>query len=522
MNRQLQGENADLRGLLEGCKSDGTAEASDEENSEDRKSRCTGNCEARADADRLKAELTDTHASLEQQINEYGELYERATKLQQQLAQSTWAQKQLRRELDQSNAALEEQRREVKALQARLSTSDANLGAAKKRAKELEAKVTQHEIYLQVLQGRVKTLESKLYECKAAKEAQDSEMRTVREQLSSSKAELCNYEERMEALEEQLEEREDDLRHRSRQLAEVKHQYSAKIAESDQTVKVLRQELEVMKRKCERYNVMSSREGQAHTTSAPSPAVQPADLSQDSRRADSSGHEVAGSRVKCPDDMSWTELLEFTRCHPCFSMANPRAPSGLPHSFRELFARGSSVLSCPNRIFFPGPEKIIWFLAPVAQCKSAQDTLTFGDPIKDLSRMVGYTKEVFYHDYAGISYLGTFIGVSVDTLSQREYAALSKTMRDAIVKHTFPSKEAFHAASKTAIDRVRNEYMTGNARAQYLELRFKRFNRSLYEGLKEYASSSGIAPSSELLKRLSPADVDPRLDAAKRVRLSDL
>jgi len=203
------------------------------------------------------------------------------------------------------------------------------------------------------------------------------------------------------------------------------------------------------------------------------------------------------------------------------SIATPRAPITLPSNVRKDFAPGSTILSCPNRIIVPYSENHIRLLAPLCHCKSATATLSFGYPTDELSQMIGSTKEVFYHASTGISYVGTFVAVAVGEVEQSEYANLPKHMKEAIVKHTFPSRDAFLAASKTDADRLRNWYMAGKAKAQYLSLRFVGFNRPLFAALNAHAAKTGISPAAAAgTKRSASADVDAGHSPAKKARLA--
>ncbi|EKM58920.1 uncharacterized protein PHACADRAFT_249039 [Phanerochaete carnosa HHB-10118-sp] len=90
-------------------------------------------------------------------------------------------------------------------------------------------------------------------------------------------------------------------------------------------------------------------------------------------------------------------------------------------------------------------------------------------------------------------------------------------MKEAIVKQTFPSKTALSAVKKSNTDRLRNGYMTGKAKAQYLTLRFDGFNRSLFAALKAHAATTGSTPTAGM-KRSASADAEGGAGPSKKAR----
>ena len=62
------------------------------------------------------------------------------------------------------------------------------------------------------------------------------------------------------------------------------------------------------------------------------------------------------------------------------------------------------------------------------------------------------------------------------------------------MKDTFTSKAKFAACSSENVNRLRNWYLTGKAKAQFLTLRFVGFNEPLYAALKAHAVKTGCAP----------------------------
>lgn len=415
-NRQLQGENADLRSLLEGFTGSTAVSAREREEP----GRCNGDClesrQAREDVARLEVQLAEAQSRLTEQSAAHHDLQKHAEGLQHAL--------------ENRNAQHEDQ---LSRLEEQLSESTLKNGALVQSANVMQAQIKDYA------------------------------------------------------------NREQEL---SRRLEECQQQRAAAI-ESDQT---LRQERELYKMKYWRYKTAFEQlnaRNQNAVKAIPTEAV----------AGPSSNSNMAKLGDQLPEK-PWIDVINTALQNPCFSIASPHATTTLPADVKQYFAPGSTVLSCPNRIIVPDSDGYIRLLAPVSHCRSATQPLDLGEPLKNLEHMVGKTKEVFYHGPLGISYLGTFVGVSVGEVPRAGYISLPKDMKDAIVMNTFPSKTVFAAASKTDVNRLRNWYLAGKAKAQYLSLRYEGWNALLHDALKAHAAQKGLSPAAAALKRPFSEDED--------------
>ncbi|EKM58925.1 uncharacterized protein PHACADRAFT_249044 [Phanerochaete carnosa HHB-10118-sp] len=118
-------------------------------------------------------------------------------------------------------------------------------------------------------------------------------------------------------------------------------------------------------------------------------------------------------------------------------------------------------------------------------------------PMNELKKHVGVRKEVFYHSENGIHYAGTFIGVEVGDTSKEEYARLPRNVKEAILRHTFPSKADFLTTKLDAVDHVRNMYFLGHFRTQYLTLRYIGYNKPLANALMALGAAEGKKAAAE-------------------------
>lgn len=208
----------------------------------------------------------------------------------------------------------------------------------------------------------------------------------------------------------------------------------------------------------------------------------------------------------------------------------------MEHSSKQLtiFNSGSAILtSCPHRIIYPHTEGFARLIAPLEHCKGAAHPFEFSPPSSELTQTVGSKREVFYHSSSGICYAGTFLGTGVGEISVAEYAKFEKPVRlpscpalrllitvfqtkEAILRHTFPLKVEFQKAHKVDCDRLRNWYMTGKAKVQYLELRYLGFNKPLFNAIMDLDLMNSDDPATVLGRRPSSA---AGRDLGKRARM---
>ena len=80
--------------------------------------------------------------------------------------------------------------------------------------------------------------------------------------------------------------------------------------------------------------------------------------------------------------------------------------------------------------------------------------------------------------------------------------------KGALLRHTFPSKQAFLATPAAGVERVRAAYAIGAFRAQYLALRYVGFNRPLADALFAlHAPSVDGSPKNSRAETAAKADV---------------
>lgn len=90
-------------------------------------------------------------------------------------------------------------------------------------------------------------------------------------------------------------------------------------------------------------------------------------------------------------------------------------------------------------------------------------------------------------------------------------------MKEAIVKHTFPSKSEYTAAVKIDVDRLRNWYMAGKAKAQYLSLKYVGYNKPFFNAMMGLGAMDGNLVGPVASKRSAAEFVAG--SASKRPRL---
>lgn len=61
------------------------------------------------------------------------------------------------------------------------------------------------------------------------------------------------------------------------------------------------------------------------------------------------------------------------------------------------------------------------------------------------------------------------------------------------MRHTFPNKTELAAAEKADLDRIRNFYLTGRLKTQYLSLRFLGYSKPLEDALKGLGAMDAAA-----------------------------
>lgn len=91
-------------------------------------------------------------------------------------------------------------------------------------------------------------------------------------------------------------------------------------------------------------------------------------------------------------------------------------------------------------------------------------------------------------------------------------------MREAIVRHTFPSKGQLQLATKHAQDRLRNAYMVGRVKAQYLDLRYIGFNKRFFNAILDLGRMNADRDRSTMSRTKRPSSIGRGDSRSKRAR----
>lgn len=88
------------------------------------------------------------------------------------------------------------------------------------------------------------------------------------------------------------------------------------------------------------------------------------------------------------------------------------------------------MLCCQDRIIYPYQEGRALLVAPRYYCKFTSNELCMLNTRRtDMDRLVGSTREVFYHSPDGICYAGTFLCTDVRDVSLDEYNSFPEKVR---------------------------------------------------------------------------------------------
>ncbi|GJE94318.1 hypothetical protein PsYK624_104870 [Phanerochaete sordida] len=528
-NQQLRGENSDLRSILAGWR-----EKEQEENGADSgpasgAAGCANCDEARRDAERFQAELTEARDVLGQHARAYDELHERLEELLQQE--------------QRSSAAREEQERKIYALQDQVTGGEAEVCTLKQRVQELETQLKTRDEEVQAKDKKLAEAEqrytAKFMEC-------DHQLYKLRQDLELTTQKYWRY----KAGFDQLNTRQTQAAASTSAAAAAAAPAPAaeappppppaalpplpppatsppspspavppRTAASSPLPSALPAALQLLAITAKGSSsaapvaAQAVREWQLKHNSESTAALGASTSGVPSRPGSAALSNMNAIRQK----FVWTNLISNALKDHCLPVMNRYAPLALPAAVKKHMAPGSTILSCPNRIITQYKENHIQLLAPAQHCKSAHEPLDFDPPTGELEQMIGSAKEVFFHDDEGIAYLGTYVGAEVRELSQGEFRALDKPMREAIIRHTFPSKVEAAAAGAGNTNRVRNAYFTGKASAQVLALRFVQYNKPFLAAVKAHAAKTPA-------KRAAEPDPEAEREAApaKRVKKARL
>ncbi|GJE94340.1 hypothetical protein PsYK624_105090 [Phanerochaete sordida] len=438
-NTRLQDEITDCRKTI--AKADASRAAEARVRSEG--SGCTGvNCQSHRDLQRAHKDLAETRSHLDQQERAYDEMRERVDEQNDALARL--------------QAAHDDSRR-------RAAHLDDALDAARKECEQFKAAYEDSQRHA----GRLD-------------DAFDAER---------EKRELA--ESRLDAARQQIAKNREDLDGKLEQFEESRQKWRAK---EDELVKLnyaLKQEQELMTNKYWRYKskfleianapppvqaVLTQDRATSGTVPAAYSSAQPAVPS-------SSKHDRGEPNALPVLSKPWYEIVKNVLDNPCFPPHDYRAPFHLPPHVKEHIPKGTAVLCCPNRLIFPFSDGFARVIAPSAQCKGARAATELQPPSHELEKHVGSRREVFYTAEHGICYAGTFLGVAVGDVPREEYAQFGKLVKEAVLRHTFPGKHEFTAASQADASRVRNLYMNGVWTTRFLALEYLGHNQPLADAL---------------------------------------
>ncbi|GJE94333.1 hypothetical protein PsYK624_105020 [Phanerochaete sordida] len=497
-NTRLSGEIVELRHALFDDRGDGGGVSAQKDQSEE-EVECS--CSARNELAALQSTFSEVDMRLEQQIGAYNDMHERVVELEQEVKTAEQTSEARRQHIQDLEEAAQTRQEQGEGLQRRVEKLQQDLTQAK------------GDIYAQrqALEAREKQLGEEKEQLEKAHSKLHEELKEVHrrhstelEGASQSQKEKCEgLQRRLDELRRNLTEARGDL-DEQRQTFESRDQEMCQ--EKEQLEKAhlkLQEDFKEVSYKYGKYKKLAmdldhtlrerpTRESK-HETSEPSdvpppltptsPPVEPSEPSPTLKP-----DVFASTDEQKPSHKSWRDTVDEMLQYPCLPLSDTSAPMHLPQHIRAL--QSGKVLWCPHRIVFTPSDGAVRLISPVARCKGAGAPTELDAPLNELQRVLHTRREVFYQTGTGICYIGTYDAVALGDVSAAEYVALPSVTQSALLRHTFPSKHALAATPPTGIARVRAAYAHGAFRAQYLALRFVRFNQPLADALFALAGAA--------------------------------
>ena len=182
---------------------------------------------------------------------------------------------------------------------------------------------------------------------------------------------------------------------------------------------------------------------------------------------------------------------------------------------------GTGVMYWPERTIFPyggGTSVDARINACLSKCDTTTDPFTWSPAGHNLTKFVDTMQELFYHTSNGMCYLGTYRCTKAGVYTVDEFAEFSvlvscKTysvtcfsdsewqFKEGIVKQSFPKPGQYKHASASDKNIVRNAYLDGSAKVEFIHLEFEFFNHEYFGALMELKEADSLERAAKLAKR---------------------